>query len=132
MGKRRVRVITLVSIAGRKLLYVHRLVLEAFVGPCPDGMEGCHGDGDTANNRLGNLRWDTPKSNRADASRHGTVPLGSRHGNAKLNEQQVREIRQKYVRGKRGCGYIRLAAEYEVSKLLIRKIIEREIWTHIA
>lgn len=50
--------------------YAHRLVLESFVGPCPDGMEGCHApDKDTENNALWNLRWDTHKSNVADRSR---------------------------------------------------------------
>lgn len=49
----------------------HRLVLEAFVGPRPEGLEGCHNDGDPQNNHLSNLRWDTPSSNRTDAVRHG-------------------------------------------------------------
>lgn len=52
--------------------YVHRLVLEAFVGPCPDGLQCCHNDGDATNNRLENLRWDTPSSNMYDKVRHGT------------------------------------------------------------
>ncbi|QOV97160.1 HNH endonuclease [Rhodococcus pyridinivorans] len=51
---------------------VHRLVLEAFTGPCPDGMVGCHNDGDTTNNRLDNLRWDTPGANNRDKRTHGT------------------------------------------------------------
>lgn len=42
---------------------VHRLVLEAFVGPCPAGMECCHGDSDRSNNALSNLRWDTHQAN---------------------------------------------------------------------
>lgn len=45
----------------------HRLVLEAFVGPCPDGMECCHNDSDPGNNRVENLRWDTRSSNTLDA-----------------------------------------------------------------
>ncbi|WP_354002522.1 NUMOD4 motif-containing HNH endonuclease [Agromyces larvae] len=52
-------------------LGVHRLVLEAFVGPCPEGMEGCHNDGDPTNNRVGNLRWDTSSANSRDMVRHG-------------------------------------------------------------
>lgn len=51
---------------------IHRLVLEAFVGPCPDGLEACHGDGDPTNNALPNLRWDTRSANLRDAVRHGT------------------------------------------------------------
>lgn len=51
---------------------VHRLVLEAFRGPQPDGMEGCHNDGNPTNNRLNNLRWDTQSENQRDSVRHGT------------------------------------------------------------
>ena len=45
---------------------VHLLVLEAFIGPRPSGMEGCHGDGDQENNYFGNLRWDTHLANMED------------------------------------------------------------------
>lgn len=51
---------------------VHRLVLEAFVGPCPEGMEGCHSNGVRDDNRLANLRWDSRKGNVADMLQHGT------------------------------------------------------------
>lgn len=51
---------------------VHRLVLEAFVGRCPDGMECCHNNGIADDNRLENLRWDTPSANQYDSVRHGT------------------------------------------------------------
>jgi hypothetical protein len=54
----------------------HQLVIEAFVGPCPDGMEVCHNDGDPLNNHLGNLRYDTQSENARDVVRHG------RHKNA--------------------------------------------------
>lgn len=49
---------------------VHRLVLMAFAGPCPDGMEGCHNDGNRRNNHVSNLRWDTRLANVADRQRH--------------------------------------------------------------
>jgi hypothetical protein len=50
---------------------VHRLVLEAFVGPCPEGMECCHGPGGPSDNRLSNIRWDTRNENARDIVRHG-------------------------------------------------------------
>ena len=53
---------------------VHRLVLLAFVGPCPPGLEACHYDDDPANNALSNLRWDTRKANHADRTRNGGSP----------------------------------------------------------
>lgn len=49
---------------------IHRLVLEAFVGPCPEGMEACHNNGDPADNRLENLRWDTKSANMTDRNVH--------------------------------------------------------------
>lgn len=51
---------------------VHTLVLEEFVGPSPDGFEGCHGDGNPLNCHLSNLRWDTHSANMIDAIIHGT------------------------------------------------------------
>lgn len=55
-------------------VHVHVLVLEAFVGPRPDGMFGCHNDDDKRNNQLENLRWDTPSSNNFDRVKHGRHP----------------------------------------------------------
>jgi HNH endonuclease/NUMOD4 motif len=56
----------------KKDQYIHRLVLEEFVGPCPDGMEACHNDGDRSNNTPDNLRWDTRLGNCQDIIAHGT------------------------------------------------------------
>ena len=52
-------------------MLIHRLVLYAFVGDRPTGAEGCHGNGDAADNRLSNLRWDTHPANEQDKIRHG-------------------------------------------------------------
>jgi len=57
----------------QKLVKVHRLVLLAFVGAPPKGMEACHYDGDPQNNNLSNLRWDTAKENWVDRKRHGRI-----------------------------------------------------------
>ena len=51
---------------------VHRMVLEAFVGPQPAGHEGCHNDGNPRNNSLANLRWDDHSANIRDKQIHGT------------------------------------------------------------
>ena len=52
---------------------VHRLVMLAFVGPCPPGKEVCHQDGVFANVWLDNLYYGTRKQNIEDAVRHGTA-----------------------------------------------------------
>lgn len=59
---------------GKTFLYAaHRLVLAAFVGPCPEGLEACHNNGNPKDNRMVNLRWDTREANRRDMFDHGTV-----------------------------------------------------------
>jgi hypothetical protein len=45
---------------------VHHLVLEAFIGPRPPGMVGCHNNDIPDDNRVENLRWDTPAANVLD------------------------------------------------------------------
>lgn len=52
--------------------YVHRLVMEAFVGPCREGQEVRHLDGDPSDNRLVRLAYGTPGENQMDNVRLGT------------------------------------------------------------
>jgi len=63
----------------RKTVLVHKLVLLAFVGPAPDGMECCHNNGIASDNRIENLRWDTHRNNNGDRKRHGNYPTGKNH-----------------------------------------------------
>jgi len=49
---------------------LHHLVLEAFVGPRPEGMQCRHLDGNKENNCQWNLRWGTPMENGQDRVRH--------------------------------------------------------------
>jgi hypothetical protein len=73
----------------------HIIVLEAFVGPRPSpAHEGCHNDGNGANNALSNLRWDTAKGNQADRVRHGTTCRG-RDMRPKLTAEIVSQIRSR-------------------------------------
>jgi hypothetical protein len=56
---------------GQRVRLVHHLVLEAFVGPRPLGMECCHSNDTGHDNRLENLRWDTRHNNLLDQVRNG-------------------------------------------------------------
>ena len=42
---------------------VHRLIMAAFRGPCPEGQIVCHGEGGSLDNRLENLKYDTQSEN---------------------------------------------------------------------
>ena len=73
----------------RDCRYVHRLVLEAFVGPCPEGQECRHLNGDPGDNRLENLVWGSPLENSLDMVKHGTSIKGTKSPKAKLKESDV-------------------------------------------
>lgn len=72
-GPRGYRTVCLCLYGQRREVCVHTLILEAFVGPRPEGLEACHGSGGQLDNSIQNLRWDTRKSNRRDALEAGTL-----------------------------------------------------------
>lgn len=104
--KRRGRVLRLgigryasANVAGKQVL-VHRLVAEAFIGPCPDGHIVRHGPGGPLDNHISNLSYGTPSDNNgADRLRDGTLPRGSKAGMSKLTEEQVIEIKRRLLLG---------------------------------
>ena len=108
--------------------YVHRLVLEAFIGPCPAGCEACHFDGDTGNNRLRNLRWDTSKANSEDGMRGDRLRKGEAVHNAKLDPDAIRGIRAMALDRR---FHREIAAEFGVSRSLITNIVNRKAWKHV-
>lgn len=54
-----------------KTFLVHRLVLIAFRGPCSEGLECRHLDGQPGNNLIRNLVWGTHSENIFDKISHG-------------------------------------------------------------
>lgn len=107
---------------------VHTMVLEAFVGPRPDGCEGCHFNGNAAENNVANLRWDTRVGNMADAKRHGTLARGERHGRSKLWEQDVRAIRERAASGEKARV---IASAFGVSESAVSLIKLGRKWAHV-
>lgn len=107
---------------------VHKLVLIVFQTPRPFGLQACHNDGDTSNNHIVNLRWDTCKNNHADRRAHGTDPVGERSNSAKLTEIKVKEIRNLFCAGYRNKD---LAKMYGVEKSTITSLVNRKTWVHV-
>jgi hypothetical protein len=73
---------------------IHTLVAKAFIGERPKGYQINHKDGNKQNNCVYNLEYCTPKENQRHAVRNGLFPVGERHGNSKLTELDVLEIRK--------------------------------------
>lgn len=108
---------------------VHRLVLEAFVGPPPDeDSEGCHNNGRRYDNRLGNLRWDTRRGNARDMRKHGTAQVGERQHMAKLTEDDVRRIRRM---SDDGIPQRVIAHRHKVCQMTVSLVVRRVTWTHV-
>jgi len=122
-GYRRVQL----SYAGiAKRFKVHRLVCEAFNGPCPEGLECGHLDGNSRNNAASNLQWITRGQNTLHQVAHGT--FAARDALAKLTVAQVLAIREKAAAG---MSERALAAEYGMSPSQIHKIKTRKAWPHV-
>lgn len=109
---------------------VHTLVLLAFVGPCPPGMQCRHfPDPDPKNNRIENIKWGTQKENAEDSIVQGIQIRGERCHRSKLTAAQVIEIR-KLHRGVKGEN-ARLAKIYGIAPNNIGGIIAGKTWTHL-
>jgi hypothetical protein len=112
-------------------------VLEAFVGPRPQGAQCRHLDGDAKNNRAENLRWGTQAENEADKRRHGTYYTGPRGGllrgganpAAKLTESSVRTLRRLHRTGLYKQEV--LGRAYGVEQTVISNVVRRKTWAHV-
>jgi len=119
---------------GIKNRLVHRLVLEAWVGPCPEGCVTNHKNGIKTDNRLENLEYCTQSENMAHSYGYGLSPKppttrGSQCRLSKLTEEKVLAIR---AETDRKPGYLkRLAERYEVTPPTVSKILLRHTWTHV-
>lgn len=106
---------------------LHRLILEAFKGPCPPGMQCCHKPGVPKSScRLEDVRWDTPKNNQADRITDGTNRSGERHAMAKLTWEKVDEIRGLH---RQKMMLKSIAERYGVNITTIFKICHGKTWT---
>ena len=73
--------------------FVHRLVLEAFVGPCQIGHETRHINNVRSDNSLSNLAWGTHAENEYDRATTGTVLRGESNANSRYTEDNIKGIR---------------------------------------
>ena len=107
---------------------VHRLILEAFIGPCPLNFQGRHLDGKPSNNSISNLAWGTKQENEDDKRRHGTLKFGTFHWAATITDDDVRAIRSAAAQGIRQRV---LARMFRLSCPTICNIVKRKSWKHI-
>lgn len=119
--------IVAISVNGRpKTKLIHKLVLEAFVGPRPAGNEARHLNGIPSDNRAANLAWGTAFENADDRERHGRQVRGSAVGNSKLTDAAVKAIRaDKRAQAK-------VAADFGVTQTMVSRIKLGKAWGWLA
>jgi hypothetical protein len=109
-------------------VFIHKLVLTAFIGPRPAGQETRHKNNDRADNALRNLAWGTPLENAADrrsSTGYGMNRRGEDHGMAKLDESKVRKILLS------GLSTRALAGMLGISKTTVTQVRARKTWRHV-
>jgi hypothetical protein len=87
---------------------IHQLVLLTFRGPCPEGLEVCHNDGDATNNNIENLRYDSHLRNTQEAKHP-----------CKLSPDEVVLMRELRALGWAGSS---LSKKFHVSKTVVTKV----------
>ena len=123
------------AIGGRheqKRCDVHRLVVAAFLGPIPAGMEVNHKDLNKHNPRLDNLEVVTRSANLKHAYRHGRIPhlkrAGHQNSNTRLTSADVIQIRWRAAFGEK-LKHIR--AQFGLGHAGISHIVHRRTWRHL-
>lgn len=105
--------------------FVHRLVLEAFVGPLPSGMQVDHINAIRDDNRLENLRYVTPQGNSDNRAAHGNHLSRKRR---RIESEQVLVIRSMYAGGSTCAD---LAIRVGLSKSGIRKMVRGDTYPEL-
>jgi hypothetical protein len=114
-----------------RMHYLHRLVCRAFNGPPPSPEHVVnHVSGQKLDCRPENLCWCTRRENCEHAARLGLCKgrPGSTNPNARLNEEEVVEMRR---RSREGVSYSQLARENCVSVTAAYRAIVGHSWRHL-
>ena len=124
--------ITLCKNKKQKYYYVHRLVLETFIGK--SDLECNHKNSIKDDNRLENLEWVTSSENQRHAILNNLqfIPKGIQCSNSKLTEKQVRRIKFISQNYKVKWGYwSKLSKALDVHQGTISQILCNKTWRHI-
>ena len=111
-----------------RLLFVHRLAWEDANGPIPNGLCVLHRCDNPACFNPNHLFLGTLADNNRDRDEKGRSAKGSGNGFAKLDEEQVSEIKVRLASGETQAS---LAMEFAVNYRTISTIAVGRAWKHV-
>jgi hypothetical protein len=111
--------------SGKKPFYAHRVSYEQKHGPIPSGMMALHHCDVRCCVNPDHIFVGTQQDNMTDKVLKNRQAKGMNHGNAKLTEDQVREIKSSSETS------IKLSAKFNYSASMIRAIKNGYIWKHL-
>lgn len=112
---------------GQRLL-AHRAVWLLLRGPLPKGLSACHHCDTPRCCNPDHIFFGTTADNLGDAARKGRLVRGSACNLAKLNEEQVGEIRQLALAG---ATHQKIADTYGLTRTAIGQVVRRDTWKHV-
>lgn len=106
-------------------LYAHRSMAGMAHGEPFEGAQAAHTCGNPSCINKRHLYWATPSQNSADKLKHGTEQRGEKHGQAVLNEQQVKDI----YAAKGRISQRKLGERYGVNQATVSDIHTGRTWS---
>ena len=111
----------------KKRFFIHSLVIAAFIGSRPEGMDVSHKNGCRDDNRAVNLCYESHIENMARMHVHGTVACGTKRYNAKLTDEivvQMRNLRD-------AVSITALAKQFGIAYQTAYAAINGRSWKHV-
>ena len=108
-----------------RVSYIHRLVAEAFIGPCPSKYQVNHINGDKSDNRVSNLEY----LSGVDNMKHATVTGLTTQFRGKLTAENVAQIKKLLNDGV--MSGTEIAAKFNVTDSNICCIRKGKSWSNV-
>lgn len=111
-----------------RVILVHQLVTQHFIGPRPKGLQVNHKNGDKQNNCVENLEYVTASQNMQHAFDIG-LKVGKSPWKRRLTDDQVRLIRSLYA--EKSASLNELAKRFSMSQPNIWRIVKRVYFKNV-
>jgi HNH endonuclease len=111
-----------------KHTYAHRVAWILTYGEIPEGLKVLHRCDNPPCCNPCHLFLGTSKDNSLDASSKGRIAHGARHGQSKLNDDSVREIRRLYDSG---VAQVEIGRVLGISSNTLWHVVHRRTWRHV-